>query len=70
MSIEGYVDYQRREFCNDVECSVQIEMNSHQQGSEAYERSRRTCTTDCVYTTWQFHQWLIEKGYLVVRPQE
>lgn len=70
MSIEGYVDYQRREFCNDVKCSVQVEMNSHQQGSEEYERSRRTCTTDCVYTTWQFHQWLIEKGYLIVRPQE
>ncbi len=70
MSIEGYVDYKRREFCNDVECFVQLELNKLPSGSEKYEKVRKRCSNDCVYTTWQFHHWLIEKGYLIVRPKE
>ena len=23
----------------------------------------------CRYTTWQFHHWLIEKGYLILKPK-
>lgn len=69
MSIEGFVDYKRREFCNDVECSVQVELNKLESGSEDYEQVRKTCSTNCRYTTWQFHHWLIEKGYLIVRPK-
>ena len=70
MSIEGYVDYKRREFCNDVKCFVQLEMNKLPSGSEEYEKIRKRCSNDCVYTTWQFHHWLIEKGYLIVRPKD
>jgi hypothetical protein len=22
-----------------------------------------------VHTTWEFHHWLIEKGYLIIRPE-
>ena len=68
MTIEGYVEYQRREFCKDVKCPVQLELNAQEPGSE-YERIRQTCRTDCRYTTWQFHHWLIDKGYLIVRPE-
>ena len=69
LSIEGFVDYKRREFCNDVKCPVQVELNKLVSGSEGYEKIRKTCSTDCKYTTWQFHHWLIEKGYLIVRPK-
>ena len=69
MPIEGYIDYKHREFCNDVQCPVQIDLNSQKEGSEEYERLRKICSIDCKYTTWQFHHWLIEKGYLVVRPE-
>jgi hypothetical protein len=69
MSIKGYVDYQRREFCKDVKCPVQLDLDAHGQYSEEYQRIRQTCKTDCKYTTWQFHHWLIEKGYLIVRPE-
>jgi hypothetical protein len=69
MSIDGYSDYQRREFCQDVHCPVQMELNSQPEGSEVYEQIRRTCKNDCQYTTYQFHHWLINKGYLIVRPQ-
>lgn len=69
MAIEGYVEYQRREFCKDVQCPVQLELDAQEPGSEAYEQIRKTCQTDCRYTTWQFHHWLIDKGYLIVRPE-
>jgi len=68
MSIEGFKEYKRREFCNDVNCPVQIELNKQQEKSEAYEKIRRTCSTACCYTTYQFHHWLIEKGYLILKP--
>jgi hypothetical protein len=70
LSIDGFIDYKRREFCNDVNCAVQVELNKLVSGSEEYEEIRKTCSTDCRYTTWQFHHWLIEKGYLIVRPQD
>ena len=70
MTLEGYVEYQRREFCKDVKCPVQTELMTKPEGSEEYERLRHTCRTDCRYTTWQFHHWLIDKGYLIVRPAD
>lgn len=70
MTITGYVDYQRREFCKDVGCPVQLDLNKQAAGSEEYENLRLTCRTDCKYTTWEFHHWLIDKGYLIVRPEE
>jgi len=69
MTIEGYVEYQRREFCKDVKCPVQLQLNAQEPGSEEHERIRQMCQTDCQYTTWQFHHWLIDKGYLIVRPE-
>ena len=69
MSIEGYVDYQRREFCKDVKCPVQLDLDAQELGSDEYEKTRRICKSDCRCTTYQFHHWLIEKGYLIVRPQ-
>jgi len=70
MAIKGYVEYQRREFCKDVRCPLQLELDTREPGSEEYERIRKTCQTDCRYTTWQFHHWLIDKGYLIVRPEQ
>ena len=70
MSIKGYVDYKRREFCNDVKCPIQIDLNAQTEGSAEYENIRGICKTNCKYTTYQFHHWLIEKGYLIVRPEK
>jgi len=69
MSLEGFIEYKRREFCNAVQCPVQMKLNQQEDKSEAYEQIRKTCSTACVYTTWQFHHWLIEKGYLILRPK-
>ncbi len=69
MSIKGYEDYKRREFCNDVQCFIQLELNSQEQESEKYEKTRNLCKSNCKYTTYQFHHWLMNKGYLIVRPE-
>ena len=69
MPIKGYVDYKRREFCKDVQCPIQLELDAQKQGCEEYEKIRQVCKTACRYTTYQFHHWLIEKGYFIVRPE-
>ncbi|MFH1768512.1 MAG: hypothetical protein ABH858_05075 [Candidatus Omnitrophota bacterium] len=66
--MEGYVDYKRREFCKDVSCSVQVNLQRQKEGSDEYEKIRRVCKTACKYTTYEFHHWLIDKGYLILRP--
>ncbi|MFC1671181.1 hypothetical protein ACFL20_12390, partial [Spirochaetota bacterium] len=64
-----YIDYKRREFCNDIECEIQVKLNALGEGSDEYEETRNICKKDCRYTTYQFHHWLINKGYLIIRPE-
>jgi len=66
MTLEGYMEYKAREFCNDVNCPVQETLNTLKDKPEAYELIRQTCRTACRYSTWQFHHWLIEKGYIIL----
>jgi hypothetical protein len=68
MALYGFVEYNRREYCNDIKCSIQVELNKHKEGSEEYEKIRKTCSSGCLFTTYQFHHWLIDKGYLIVKP--
>jgi hypothetical protein len=67
-SIEGYTDYKRREYCNDVNCPIQLLLNKEVEKSPRYEEIRAICASNCLHTTHEFHQWLIAKGYLIVRP--
>jgi len=69
-SVEGYIDYQRREFCKDIKCKIQLKLDDAGEGSSAYEFIRTTCKDGCIHTTYEFHHWLIEKGYLIVRPEK
>ena len=69
MKLDGYVEYKRREFCKDVKCPVQMELDKLVEASLEYEQTRQKCSVGCLYTTWKFHHWLIEKGYLIVRPK-
>ncbi len=65
MPLEGFVEYQRREFCKDVKCPIQMELNTQKDKAE-YERIRQVCNVNCKYTTWKFHHWLVEKGYIIL----
>lgn len=70
MTIEGYIEYQRREFCKDLPCLIQVLMDQQQEGDKTYQALREICKTDCIHTTYEFHHWLIQHGYLVIRPVE
>jgi len=67
---EGHDEYRRREYCNDIKCPVQMLLNAEKEGSEKYEKIRALCKTNCIHTTYEFHHWLIEKGFLIVRPKK
>ena len=66
--IGGWIDYKRREYCNDIKCKIQVLLNKEESSSEKYEELRSICKSDCLYTTYNFHHWLIEHGYELVRP--
>ena len=42
-----------------------MELNDQKDKTE-YEKIRQTCNNSCRYTTWQFHHWLTEKGYIIL----
>ena len=67
--MNGCVDYQRREYCNDIRCPIQLLLDGQEPGSAGYEEIRAICKTNCIHTTYEFHHWLIEKGYQLVRPE-
>jgi hypothetical protein len=69
-SIEGYIEYTRREYCRDVKCPVQLLLNDEVEKSAKYEKIRAICASNCLHSTHEFHHWLTEKGYLIVRPEE
>ena len=69
MAIEGYVDYQRREYCKSLPCPVQVLLDGEPEGTPKYEQIRNLCKTNCIHTTYEFHHWLIQHGFLVVRPK-
>jgi hypothetical protein len=52
-----------------VQCPVQVELDAQLPGSDGYAEIRQSCKASCRYTTYQFHHWLIEQGYLLVRPE-
>lgn len=68
MSLPGYTDYQRREYCKDIQCPIQVLLDRQEPNSTAHDEVRRICIEHCIHTTYEFHHWLIQKGYLVVRP--
>ena len=70
MSIPGFVDYQRREYCKDVACPIQNLLDKESDDSDAYDLIRTICTSDCIHSTYEFHHWLTDKGYLIVRKEE
>ncbi len=68
-SIKGYKDYPKREYCRAIQCPVQAELESCEEGSKAYNDVRYRCKTACIHTTHEFHSWLIKEGYMVVKPE-
>ena len=68
-TIPGYVDYQKREYCHDVQCPIQLLLDAETPNSEKYEFIRGICKGNCLHSTHEFHAWLNAHHYEVVRPQ-
>ncbi len=66
--MEGYVDYQRQEFCKDLPCPVQVPLDAAAPDSQEYARVRGICQDNSIHTTYEFHHWLIGMGSLIIRP--
>ncbi len=62
-------EYKRREYCNDVKCEIQMLMTSEKEGSKVYEQLRDICKAKCIHSTYDFHHWLIDKGFLIVKKE-
>lgn len=69
MTIPGYSDYQRREFCKSVHCPIQNLLEQQVPGTPVHDQVREVCMGDCIHTTYEFHHWLMENGFLVVKPE-
>ena len=69
MAIQGYIEYRRREYCKDIGCPVQRQLGVTTPSSPEHERISEICKKGCKHTTYEFHHWLIDKGYVIVRPQ-
>jgi hypothetical protein len=69
MAFDGYIEYQRREYCRVVHCPVQTVLDEQEQGSDTYEKVRLVCQTGCLQTSHAFHKYLIEAGYIIIRPE-
>jgi hypothetical protein len=69
-SIDGYIDYSRREYCKDINCPIQLLLNKEVEKSPKYEEIRAICASGCIHSTYEFHHWLMDKGYLLLRPKE
>jgi len=67
---EGFVEYKRREYCNDVKCPIQMIMNQKEEDSAELQELRDICKENCLHTTYEFHHWLVDKGYLLLRPEK
>ena len=65
--IEGYTEYKRREYCKDIKCPVQVSLEQQKEGSKEYEDIRNKCKNSCLHTTYEFHHWLNDKGYEIVK---
>jgi hypothetical protein len=70
MTLEGTIEYQRREFCKDLPCPIQVLLDAAPADSKEYEHIRNICKNNCIHTTYEFHHWLIQKGYLIVHPAQ
>ena len=67
--MQGHIEYKRREYCHDVRCPVQLLLDEEAEKSPKYEEIRGICASFCLHSTHEFHKWLIEKGYLIVRSE-
>ncbi len=64
-SIDGIVEYQSREYCKDVKCPYQLELNRMQKDTPEYDEFKIQCQEECAHTRLDFMQWLVGHDYKI-----
>ncbi len=61
--------YEKREFCKAMKCkrleTLNEEFESDRFGGVVL--GKELCKSDCMYSAWQFHDWLQENGFNIVK---
>ena len=68
--MQGYEDYQKRSFCRDVKCPVQISLDEHVEGSDEYREIKKQCSEGCLRSADNFLDWLKERSFIVTKIGE
>ncbi|MBT5023270.1 hypothetical protein HOK51_08915 [Candidatus Woesearchaeota archaeon] len=55
-------EYQNGEFCKAVNCEVRIKWE--ESGADVSEL-KKICKSGCIKSAYEFHDYLIEKGYSI-----
>jgi len=63
--VDSAAEYTSREFCRDVECETQQELDSCPKESIEYSRISNSCRYRCSHTKEDFILWLARNGYKV-----
>jgi hypothetical protein len=56
-------EYQSREFCRDVRCPMQRELDSESRDETAQAAIKSVCRNGCVYFSDDLMRWLGQNGY-------
>jgi hypothetical protein len=56
-------EYQSREFCKDVKCPMQRELDNEARDETAQAAIKSVCRNGCVYFSDDLMRWLGEHGY-------
>ena len=60
-------EYQGGEFCKAVKCEIRLQLDDLVKGSDEYMQLKNICKTDCKKTAYEFHDWLDNNGYSIVK---
>jgi len=61
------IEYKSREYCNDIKCPVQMQLNELEVGSYDYGKAKLICYNHC--RAYKFHHWLDKNGYKIIKEE-
>lgn len=56
-------EYQSREYCRDIFCETQLDIDSQKKSKTIAKRKCKRCDA------YKFHQWLKDNGYKIVKGE-
>ena len=66
MHPDAITPYKKREFCNNIKCPIQLELNKHMENSAEYNAIRGVCSSNCLQSADNFLIWLKNNKYNII----